>query len=361
MAKTLIYFVLVVLLGAGVYYFLFRERELFGDEEAAFKITDTAEIAKIYMAGKNGHHVTLSRQGDGWLLDEKYPASPATVNTLLKTLSTQNAMYPVPEGTHNNVIKMLAAKAVKVELYDKEGKAIKVFYIGGQAGGSQGTYMLMEGADRPYVVQIPGFQGYIAPRYSTLFDDWRDRLVCNIPQGDLKMASVTYTSEPLNSFALHRSKEGQLSVVLDPALNFNKKDFNGRRATAYSTFFERLYCEGYLNGTTDINATIAASPKRCVVDIESWSGQKQHIEVYWMGLNKRSKNRITPFGDEDMAFDADRFYAVVNNFKDTVILQRQMFEKLFRKGYEFYQVDDTTSKNTQIPINSDAGSIIMKK
>ena len=38
-------------------------------------------------------------------------------------------------------------------------------------------------------------------------------------------------------------------------------------------------------------------------------------------------------------YDADRFYATLNNFKDTVIIQRVSFDKLFRKAYEFYQVD----------------------
>lgn len=361
MGRTLIYIGLAILLGFGVYYFLFKEHDLYNKKEAAFKISDTASIAKIFMNSKNGHQVTLTRSEDGWLLDGRYRATQATINTLLRTIALQDAVYPVPETMHNNVITMLAARAVKVELYDKEGKIIRVYYVGGQANDNSGTFMLMEGAERPYVVQIQGFPGSLASRYSTIFDDWRDRLLVDVPKENLKSVRVEYVNEPLNSYTFNRSQDGILSVTLDPSLNFSKSSFNESRANDYAGFFEDLYCEGFINGTEYLREMLQATSKRCVVDVEPWLGQKQHIEVYWMPLNKRSKNQVTPFADAPASFDADRYYAVANNFKDTVILQRHIFEKIFRRGYDFYQQNDTSSSNVEGPLNTRAGSVIMPK
>lgn len=325
------------MLGLGVYFFLFKERKLFSGSEAAFRLPDTASVGKIYLSDKSGHSVTLTRTENGWLLNNQYRAAQAPINTLLRTIALQDAMYPVPEGHHNAAVKSLSAKSVKTELYNRQGELIRTFYVGGQA--NEGTYMLMEGAKRPYVVQIANFPGYLTPRYSTAFDDWRDRTVSNIPQEELKTVHVEYIHEPLNSFTVSRSREGNVTVSLDPSLNFNPKEFNAKRAASYTGFFSGLYCEGYLNGTRDLDSLVAGTLKRCVVDIEGWKGQKQHMEVYWIPLNKRSKNQVTPFPGAPADFDADRFYAIINDFKDTTIIQRQMFEKVFRKGYEFYQAD----------------------
>jgi hypothetical protein len=232
---------------------------------------------------------------------------------------------------------MLSAKAIKVELYDKDGDKIRVFYIGGQANEAIGTYMLMEGADRPYIVQIPGFEGYVLPRFSPRFLDWRDKGVFNATEEDVKTVVI---------------------VTVDPELSKGLQ-FNERRAKTYSKYFGRLFCEGYINGTMYLDSVIRTAKKRCTVDMESWSGQKQHLEVYWMEVNKRSKNKMTPFPGSPDEYDADRFYATMNDFKDTVIIQRQMFEKIFRKGYEFFQQDDTTSKPVE-HIPAGTGSIKMK-
>jgi hypothetical protein len=66
---------------------------------------------------------------------------------------------------------------------------------------------------------------------------------------------------------------------------------------------------------------------------------------------------LTPFPGIDNRFDADRFYAVINNFKDTVIIQRETFDKIFRKGYEFYEADDTSGTREKIEIPKGAGNV----
>jgi hypothetical protein len=339
MRKTIIYLVLLAVLGFGVYYFIFSNKNVFGTDEAGFTVEDTAAVYKIYMADKSGNTIKLERKENGWVVNDTFTAIQATVNTLLKTLKSQQAQYPVPEVNHNTVIKNLAAKGVKVEVYGKDGERIKTFYVGGQVGTIAGTYMLMEGAERPYVTQLPGFEGYVTPRYSTDMKDWRDRTVFNIAEADLKSVSVQYPDAPLNNFTLTRDNNGKISVLTDPAL-MSGYPFNQRRANVYVKFFEKVYSEGFLNGINNIDSAIAYAPKRCIVDVETRQGQKQHLEVYWMLVNKRSKNLTVPDPDVPNEYDADRYYAVMNNFKDTILIQRASFEKLFQPGYKFYRPDD---------------------
>ncbi len=356
MKKTLLYLLVLAVLGGAVWYFVFREKNTFANNEAGFQVEDTAAIAKIFMADKKGKQITLERKGGIWMVNGMYPAIDQPVRTLLTTLKRQVPQYPVPQNTYDNIIKMMAGEAVKVELYDNDGDKIRVFYVAGEANNNAGSYMLMEGSDVPYLVQIPGFEGYLSSRYSTTLEDWRDRTVFNVPEEELKSASVSYPDEPLNNFTLNRIAADNIEVVVDKAL-MTGKPLNKRRAGVYSRFFAKVYSEGYINGTWHLDSVIKSVPKYCGIDVTSVKGATAHADVYWMPLNKRSKNMLTPFPGIDNRFDADRFYAVINNFKDTVIIQRETFDKIFRKGYEFYEADDTSGTREKIEIPKGAGNV----
>ncbi|WP_276132268.1 DUF4340 domain-containing protein [Polluticoccus soli] len=338
MKKNIVYIVLLAVLGAGVWYFLFSDKNVFGVNEADFTVKDTNAVYRIYLADKMGNAVTLERKEQGWMLDNKYPVLPSSLGVLMKTMATQEAMYPVPENMHNSVIKNMAAKAIKVELYNKKGDPMQVFYVGGQVGENAGSYMLMEGASKPYVVQIPGFEGYLSPRYSTKVADWRDRTVFNAAPENIQSVSVTYPSEPLNSFVLNSVGKEKFEVKIDPALA-QTGTFNERRATVYAGYFQNINLEGYLNGLPGLDTMIAAAKKRCTVELVTKDGKKQLVDIYWKPLGKRSKNLDVQDPDIPEGFDADRFYAVFNNQKDTAIIQRATFDKMFRRSFEFYMAD----------------------
>jgi hypothetical protein len=335
MQKTILYLLLLAILGTGVYFFVFKDKEtIFGDTEASFRLRDTSEVGEIFLARNNGDEITLTRTDTAWILNKKYKARISNVNNLLGTLSMQQALYPVPENLHNGVIKSLAGSAVKVELYNRKGKKINTFYVGNEAFNYKGTYMLQEGAKTAYVVQIPGFNGYLTPYYSTDFDDWRDRSVINLKHDEVKSFTINYTQEPGNSFSITQDANG-LSVATDST---NNSSLNKRRADAYLRFFTDIYCEGYLNGIPGIDSTIASVPKFCEMNVVAKNGWHQHIDIYKMPINKRSKNLNTA---DDSDYDIDRFYGVINNYKDTVLLQAYTFDKFFRRGIEFYQADPT--------------------
>jgi Domain of unknown function (DUF4340) len=346
MKKTIIYIVVLAALGFGVYHLIFKDRALFGADEAGFNIRDTGNVGRIFMSAKDKGNVLLERTDNGWTVNKKYPAIQASVNALLTTMFQQDAQYPVPKGMHNTAVKGLATNGVKVELYNRSGKKIKVFYVGGQINKT-GTFMLMEGAKQPYVVHIPGFEGYLTPKYYVDQTDWRDRTIFNTPVAQLKSITVQYPSEPLNSFTLQRDASGKITVAANEELIKNKK-LNERRAQAYAGFFTDVFCEGFLNGTVGIVGTLSQVPKRCVIAVEDTKGTKQQADIYWMPMNKRSKNMLTPDPNVPDEYDADRAYAVINNNADTVLIQYITFDKLFRKAYEFYEVDQVQKNPQQV-------------
>ena len=56
MSKTILYLVILLLLGFGIYYFIFNNNNgsPYGVSEAGFTIKDTGAIGKIFIAGADG-------------------------------------------------------------------------------------------------------------------------------------------------------------------------------------------------------------------------------------------------------------------------------------------------------------------
>lgn len=340
MRKTIVYLVILAILGVGVWYVLFRntDNNVFGASEAGFTIPDTASIGKIYLARTDGTGVTIEREGDSnhWKVNKQYDVLKSTLKSLMSAMAKQVADYPVPESEHNDVIKKIAGNGVKVEVYNRDGKKMRVYYVGSEVHNFLGTYMLMEGAKRPYVVNIPGFDGYLTPRYTTELRDWRDRSVFDFAADQIRSVTIKYDETPLNDFTLSQDDKGKVSVKLDSNLT-NLKELNEDRATKYLSFFQNVNCVGYVNGAEGMDSIIRSVPRRCTVDVLAKDGTLKHIDVYWHIIDRRSKNMLTPMKNFRNEFDSDRFYAIMNNGKDTAVIQRFIFDKIFRNGYEFYE------------------------
>lgn len=340
MQKTIIYVALLFIVASGVYFLVFnKQEELFSKDETAFRIKDVQQISKIYMARTNGEAVLLEKKPDGsWMVNGKYPVLEGTLNTLLYTLGTQEASYPVPENNHNSVVRSLAANSIKVEVYGSEdNKKLTTFYVGSEAHNYEGTYMLTEGAERPYVVGIPGYKGFLTTRYSTNLADWRARTVFRFDPADIKSVSVEYPDQPLNSFTIEQH-QGTVRMVTKENVG-GSNPLNEKRVRSFLKFFSALNSEGYINGMLGIDSILKSVPRRASIQAIGNNGKQQTLDVYWMPLNKRSKNQLTLMPGQPEEFDADRFYGVTNGGKDTVIIQSFVFDKIFRKAYEFYEAD----------------------
>ena len=357
MQKTLLYLAILAILGFGVWYFLFSNKsgQMFRSADAGFTIRDTAAIGKIFLAAnENPNTITIERKSGSWIVNNKYPVLRSTLDQLLTTLHNQRAAYPVPDNQRDGIIRNLAGAAIKTEIYDLEGRRMRTFYVGGELNKFTGTVMLMEGSEQPYVVQIPGFEGYLTTRFVADLSVWRDRLVFDIPAQQVEQISVRYAQEPLNSFTLTQ-RNGKVSVALDTALHFDKP-VNERRAKGYLTFFTKIYSEGYANGTYGLDSTIRGVPVKALIDVRGTGGYHQAATIIYHPLDRRSKNIGDVPTSLDEQYNSDRYFAILNGGQDTATVQVPTFEKIFRRGYEFFMPDEAAPARPQVPVSAGSGT-----
>ena len=109
------------------------------------------------------------------------------------------------------------------------------------------------------------------------------------------------------------------------------------KARSYLDFFSNIFGEAYLNGAPNLDSMLAAVPMKSEIIIQPKSGPAEKIQLFYFPLNRRSKNLDNESSDFENDYDVDRYYAVVHGGKDTMLVQRRIFDKMLRRGYEFFQ------------------------
>ena len=181
-----------ILVVIAAFMVLNKRSGTFRKDSNTFAISDTSNVTKFFLADKNNNTVLVERTANGsWLLNKKYEVNPTMVQVMLKTFISIDIKDPVAKSVRNTIIRLMAGKSVKTEIYQRvyrinlfdliklfpHEKLTRTYYVGDATMDNSGTFMLMEGSEEPYIVNIPGFRGFVATRYSAMEADWRSHSV----------------------------------------------------------------------------------------------------------------------------------------------------------------------------------------
>ena len=343
MNKNKIGFIVVILLVAIALAFVLTDKNsTLWSEDSQFSVKDTANIVKIYMVDKNNQSVMFDRTEKGWILNGKEKAHKENVIMLLKTIKSLSVKYPVSQKSHNNVVKVMAGSSVKVEIYKNDhyiniggihlfpyvSKA-RVFYVGAATQDNMGSYMLMEGADRPYVVSMPGFRGFVSARFTTNPKDWQSHAIFRIPYKNIAEITVEKVENPGQSFQIRKLDEGYEIMSLKYRQIVPVYD-----TVALYTFldsFKNVNFEALIDDMPQqkIDSLLSSTPVH-ILNITETNGEKHELKTYKMLAGPHQED-IYGFEPE---YDLDRMYAWYEG--RMVMVQYFTFDKITRPIEYFY-------------------------
>lgn len=339
--RLLLIFTLIIVV-IGVLFVINRKYTTLDDTESGFAIEDTSKIVKIFMVDKNNRSVKLTKEAPGlWTLNDKYLAHNYNIIMLLGTMKDLIVRYPVPLAARDNVIKRLATIARKVEIYQEvyrinffnriklfpHEKLTRTYYVGDSPQDNMGSYILMEGAEQPYVVFIPRLRGFVYPRYSTDEDDWRDQTIFKTPLQDLASVKIEFLAEPEESFLVEADDDGDFSLTM--LNNGQKCSYDTLRLLQFVTAFKDIRFESVLNNKLEQSYidSIASGPVAHIITLREKDGDEFVVRTF----RKGGFSEI--YDVEGVAlepFDLDRLYAFVNDERDFVLIQYFVFDKVVR-------------------------------
>jgi hypothetical protein len=334
-SSLIIILILLVLSGISLFLYFSRSKLSTVDEDARnFSFKDTAAITRIFIADKDNHQATIVRTKDGWYVNDKFRCRTDAVLNLLEVIKLVDVKTSVPKTAKENVIKFMSFNAVKVEIYVGE-KKVKQYYVGHETPDSEGSYMVLTDLESgknfkdPFVCFIPGFNGFLQPRYIAEENEWRDRIVINYIPPQMSQIKVEHLSVPADS---------SFTIDLPDANTFILKDLKGiphtfseERMRQYLVYFQNVSYEVLVTGKNiQLQDSLKAQKPFSELTISLKDGSRNIFKMYRKKYN----------GDNAMAhgvkfeYDPDRFYMSFDNGRQWALCQYFVFGKLLvNSGY----------------------------
>ena len=316
-----------------------------------YHIEDIDAVTKIFIADKQDNHVLLQRVADStsevqWTVDDLYPASQPMVDLLLSTLHDMRIRQQVNRNAVPNVIKLLSSRAVKVEVYQRRyfinwfdgrfrlfphEKKI-TYFVGHETQDLMACHMFREGDKVPYIIHIPGFRGYLTPRFVANPTLWRSHAIVHWNVHQIGRVELTLPNAPQESFAIVRNGEG-----FDMELTQNHMPlpaFDTARVAQLLACFANLNFDEYASvvPNTEMDTSFAAGAA-AILRVTDTSGVSHEVKTY-RKYNNPADAMAMPDSTLYNVFDLDRLYAIIDN-KDTVLIQYFVFDNILQPASYF--------------------------
>lgn len=327
---------LLILVAIAVYFFVSKSSGTIKNELKDFAIKDTASIDKIFISDYTGDKSTLTRGDNYWVVDGTHKARPESIELILNTIYRLAVKSPVAKAAQNNVIREIATKSIKVELYQGGEKPTKTYYIGGATQDSQGTYMVLEtNGERssvPYIMHLPGFYGFLNTRFFASSLQWRDAAIFTYQPEEIKSIEVEYYEKPEESFRIEKNMN-QLSVI-DGLTKQPMKNIDTNKVYQYMSMYEKVYYEMVvLDELKPIQQdSIKNTNPIFTIKLTDIYGKSTQIKAFHM---RNYKNLMDNQGNPH-PYDLDRMYGLLNDelllyiqfyIFDNITLPKQVFLK----------------------------------
>lgn len=345
--KNRLAIILVILLGSTATWLVIRNKNsTLKTELKDFALEDTASVTRIFIKDKANKEVNLEKKGPGdWQLNGKYPARNDLMNSLLEAVRNIQVRNLIGNRALDNTTKNLAAGGTKVEIY-QNGELAKVYYVGGETADTEGTYMLLhdhktgKNSSVPFVVHLPGFTGYLTPRYSTDANAWREKVLFRYNQNTIKEVKVAYKRSPQSSF----------TVKLEGEMNVSVLDYEGKplpvidsvQARKYLSYYGRINYEAIAPLSPELKDSVLKNGPVHIITVTGTDGKKKILSTY---AKPPSRSGMTTPEGKPLIEDVDRMFATIDGNKDEIVLvQYYVMGKLFQSPDYFLPVRGNVKK-----------------
>jgi hypothetical protein len=329
MRKNKYSLIAVIILAVIAAYFIYTQNVgTIKKELKDFAVEDTNAVTKIFLADRDGNSVLLEKQEDNtWMVNNKFKARQDAISMLLKTMHKVEIKAPVAKSAFENTVALLSTKGIKVEIYTGGKKPSKVYYVGNATSDKFGTYMLLENSSVPFITHIPGFYGFLTPRYFTEEEDWRSTELFKYNINDLKSVEFINHEKPEDSFLI-TDIDTENPIVKSPVDGKVFNNIDTTKIVGYLQLYQSINIEFYLNNKvskSEQDSVIKCCPKFDLT-VTDLLGNKKTIKAY----NKPLPEGTLDINGKPLKYDFDKMYAVINDGKDFVSIQYYVFDPLMQ-------------------------------
>ena len=345
--KLLLIIVVIMAVVAVILIIATRRSGTISDSDKNFAVGDTASVNKIFLANKDGFTSLLERNpdGSGWMVNGQWEASAPMIELLLTTICRIRPAAPLPKAATENVIKRLAYNATKIEIYGTGYRVnfwgiklfphetmLRCYYVGDVTQDNLGTYMLMDGSKKPFVVVLPGLRGYVASRYEVSPEAWRTHRIFDVGANEIECVRLENTTDPNASFIVNtRVPTGKFSVTTLAGEPIAQK-LDSLKVYNYLNSFKRINFESFTFDYFDQRAvdSILNTTPSYRLTLTQKDGKTYNLRFYTIIYED-----VIEIETGEPMIDLDRCYAYLDT-GEMVVVQYFTFDKILRQRSYFY-------------------------
>jgi hypothetical protein len=168
-------------------------------DRSLFAVQDTSFVHKIIISSDEDE-ILLEESNDLWTLNNKYTAEQNIVRVLLSILRDTEVVRNVPKSQQQEISEYIEEHGYLIEIFT-HGSESETFYVAGNENKTV-SYMMSTDGSNPKIVNIPGYDSYVAGIFEIPENDWRDRTILSTNWRTLQKLEVIYSEFPEHSFVI---------------------------------------------------------------------------------------------------------------------------------------------------------------
>lgn len=163
------------------------------EDKEIFSVQDTSRVDLISIKSKT-ESIQLKKVEGQWILNEQYKTEQNIIKVLLSILKDVEVVRRVPKNQVEYISNHIVENGFLIEI-SGNGKLIHSLYASGNDNKTVSYMMLLDQND-PMIVNIPGYESYVAGIFEIPVNDWRERLLLSTNWRTLQNLRIAYTEYP---------------------------------------------------------------------------------------------------------------------------------------------------------------------
>lgn len=274
-----------------------------------FSVQDTSQIDLISIKSLK-EQITLNKVDGTWQVNKKYKAEQNIVRVLLSIACDVEVVRNVPDTQAKEIADRIPDNGYLIDFINN-GESVTTFYSFGNDTKTI-SYMMSVDKKNPMIVNIPGYESYVAGIFEIPANDWRDRVLLKTTWRSLQKLNISYLEYP------------ELNVNIKFDFNFLKIDgitnLDTARMMAFIDEFNFLQTDRYLDkGQIEAYDSLLLTPKTVTMTIEDINAKNSKTIDFFPIINNNPMMLGYVNEDDQMVlFEANRIqklFAVKADFE----------------------------------------------
>jgi hypothetical protein len=268
--------VLLLLTIVAAWYFIKDSKNTLSKSETSLTINDSSNIATIKIINKN-FTLLLTKQSDGWKLDNQYDADHQMLELCLKVLTQTEISSTIPKATAKQIAYTIVASGSEVLVMNIKQLSIQHIYIFGDTR-NRIIYMMQASDRKPYIVELPGIKGNIAGIFKMDAKEWRNKIILSLMSNQINSICIENVDSPDQSFIIHA--DGNNKPILTKTHDNKPLHYNIEAMKTYFLCFRKIKALDFVKNEAVVADSLKKEKSDFKLSITDINQNKKQMSLY---------------------------------------------------------------------------------